>query len=188
MVGWLEGQRAELVTHKLECMGVQRALGVRIERCGRRVAPSSTFCGRGWGGCNSSARSDGTCMLPHTRPPQLLSGVDKTFAIEVAAMKFMHNEGGLAMMRQRILDCLASEVEHIDLDHSLQLLQKTKSSNIYAIGNGDVKGVTDSVLEILQTMRTGGSPNVKHMAGNAFMQKAPDCVFVHVCGGCGGCV
>ena len=103
-----------------------------------------------------------------TSKMQLLTSIDKCWAIEAAVAHSLMRLGGLAKLQSRALDCLPAEKSPVSLDHASGLLEKMSDTVLYKISSRDNQRVVDMLREIVQNMRRGQGPKVAQLITTPF--------------------
>ena len=99
----------------------------------------------------------------------LLTAIDSTFVIEVAACAALVGKSGLQMVQNRLLHILPSEERQLSLEEAVREVQQLQTSSLYAVVNSDGKGLTDAVCSLLTKMSTGQGPSRALLANSDFM-------------------
>ena len=101
----------------------------------------------------------------------LLTAIDATFVIEVAACRALVNKAGLRLVQDAVLKSLPTAQHRISLDMALHGIQKLQSSPLYDIVSADGKGVADATASILSKMQSGVGPSRTLLANTDFLQQ-----------------
>ena len=104
----------------------------------------------------------------------LLTAIDASIVIEVAACRALVHKSGLKLMQDAILKALPTIDLHFTLDMALHELKKLASSELYVIVNSDGKGLVDATISILSKMQSGTGPTKSLLANTDFMQQVLD--------------
>ena len=100
--------------------------------------------------------------------------MDASCCIELAVMQGLLGEGGLALMQNKIIECMPSNGTPRNIEHCLQLLTLVGSSGTWQLSGADARRTLEAISELLVGMARGKAPKIAPMKTDIFMSKVAD--------------
>ena len=104
----------------------------------------------------------------------LLQSLDASCCIEFAVVQGLLGEGGLALMQNKIIECMPSKGTPRNIEHCLQLLTIVGSSGTWRFSGADARSTLEAISEMLIGMARGKAPKIASMKTDIFMSKVAD--------------
>lgn len=102
----------------------------------------------------------------------VLSGMDRTWGIELAISTGIAGEGGLELLQSKVLDAFPDKSKPRTMAHTKQLLDMISEGGLYHSTSASNRGMVDAVCEVVDRMMAGMPPDIGKMDSEIMAQIA----------------